>query len=273
MKSSIDAIEQMCHQQVKKADELLRSLEKFGWKDTRPARIKEKRETRFELLDLGETTTVTLATARIPNEFIHAYHDWYSASLALVEGNMPARLNEMLAQHEGVKGAQDGTAPITHLLQGGRMTFDQQIRIASRILHMKSVVGSIAAYMRARLHDVDLVVAQVYVHDELSEAGVLLKGGFVRAAGAVAGVLIERHLKLLCDRHQPSIRYAKAATISRLNDLLRDNSVYDVAQWRKVQWMGDVRNSCDHVRVAEPRKQDVEDLIQEVKKFASLFVV
>lgn len=272
MKSSIDAIEQTCHQQVKKADELLRSLEKFGWKDTRPARTKEKRETSLEILAFGETT-VTLATARIPNEFIHAYHDWYSASLALVEGNMPARLNEMLAQHEGVKGAKDGPTPITHLLQGGRITFDQQIRIASRILHMKSVVGSIAAYMRARLYDVELVVAQAYIRDELSEAGVLLKGGFVRAAGAVAGVLIERHLKLLCDRHQPSIKYAKTATISTLNDVLRDNSVYDVAQWRKVQWMGDVRNNCDHVRVSEPRKQDVEDLIQEVKKFVSLFVV
>lgn len=131
MRSSIDAIEQTCHQQVKKADELLRSLEKFGWKDTRPARTKEKRETSFGLLDFGGTT-VTLATARIPDEFIHAYHDWYSASLALVEGNMPARLNEMLAQHEGVKGTKDGPTPVTHLLQGGRMTFDQQIRIASR---------------------------------------------------------------------------------------------------------------------------------------------
>jgi hypothetical protein len=127
--------------------------------------------------------------------------------------------------------------------------------------------------MKARLHDVELAVAQAYVHDELSEAEVLLKARFIRAAGAIVGVLLERHLKLLCDRHHPRISYTKSPAISQLNDLLRDRGVYDVAQWRRVQWMGDVRNSCDHARTTEPPEKDVEDLIREVGKFVSLFVL
>jgi hypothetical protein len=79
-------------------------------------------------------------------------------------------------------------------------------------------------------------------------------------------------MKLLCDRHQPPISYPASATISKLNDLLKNAGIYDLVQWRKVQWMGDIRNSCDHARTAEPNKQDVEDLIGEVRKFIILFV-
>lgn len=272
MQSIIQAIERRCDEQVQKADDLLKSLEQFGWKDTGPTRTKAKREKKWELHDLGETVEVPAST-RIPAKFIHAYHEWYSASVALVEGNMPSRSSEMVALHEGLRGAKQSPMPMMQLLQLQWMTFDQQLMMASRITHMKSLVSSIPAYMKARLHDVELAVAQAYVHDELSEAEVLLKARFIRAAGAIVGVLLERHLKLLCDRHHPCISYTKSAAISQLNDLLRDRGVYDVAQWRRVQWMGDVRNSCDHARTTEPPEKDVEDLIREVGKFVSLFVL
>ncbi|MEA3487382.1 MAG: hypothetical protein U9R20_06970 [Thermodesulfobacteriota bacterium] len=186
---------------------------------------------------------------------------------------MPSRSNEVIALHEGIKGVKDAPISMIRLLQSHNMTFEMQVTLASRISHMQSVVASIPAYMNARLYDVELAVAQTYMLDELSEAEVLLKSRFVRAAGGMAGVLLERHLKLLCDRHHPPIKYTKSAGISKLNDLLNDSDVYDVAQWRKVQWMGDIRNGCDHARTTEPRKEDARDLISEVGKFISLFVV
>ena len=272
MKSIIQVIDKRCAEQVMRADDLLKALETFGWKDTRPKRTNARKEERFLLPDLHETIEVPASTL-IPSDFIRDYHEWYSGVLALVEGNMPSRTNEVIALHEGIKGAKDAPTPMIRLLQSHNMTFEVQVTLASRISHMQSVVASIPAYMTARLYDVELAVAQAYVRDELSEAEVLLKSRFVRAAGGIAGVLIERHLKLLCDRHHPPIKYTKSAGISKLNDLLKDSGVYDVAQWRKVQWMGDIRNGCDHARTTEPRKEDVRDLISEVGKFVSLFVV
>lgn len=271
MESIIQVIDKRCAEQVKRADDLLKALETFGWKDKRPKRINARKESCL-LLDFPETIEVPASTL-IPNNFIRDYHEWYSGVLALVEGNMPSRISEVIALHEGIKGGKDAPVPMIPLLQSHNMTFEMQITLASRISHMQSVVASIPAYMNARLYDVELVVAQTYVRDELSEAEVLLKSRFVRAAGGMAGVLIERHLKLLCDRHRPPIKYTKSAGISKLNDLLKDSGIYDVAQWRKVQWMGDIRNGCDHARTKEPRKEDVRDLISEVGKFVSLFVV
>ncbi len=153
------------------------------------------------------------------------------------------------------------------------MTFSNQVDMASKIVQVKAIVGSIPHYLDGRLHDLELAVAQAYVNDQLTEAETLLKASHIRAAGAVAGVLLEHHLKLLCDRHQPSIKYTKTAGISKLNDLLKDAAVYDVPQWRKVQWMGDVRNSCDHAHTSEPSKNDVADLTVEVRKFVALFTI
>jgi len=272
VESIIQVIYKRCAEQVKSADDLLKALETFGWKDKRPKRTNARKEERSFVFDLHETIEVPASTL-IPSDFIRDYHEWYSGALALVEGNMPSRTNEVIALHEGIKGAKDAPTPMIRLLESNNMTFEMQVTLASRISHMQSVVDSIPAYMNARLYDVELAVAQAYVRDELSEAKVLLKSQFVRAAGGIAGVLLERHLKLLCDRHHPPIKYTKSAGISKLNDLLKNGGVYDVAQWRKIQWMGDIRNGCDHARTTEPRKEDVRDLISVVSKFVSLFVV
>lgn len=186
---------------------------------------------------------------------------------------MPARRAELVRLHEGVRRTKESEEGARDLLEREYMTFANQLALAGRIRQMQALVGSIPQYLEGHLHDVELAVAQAYVSDQLAEAGILLKAGHVRAAGAVAGVLLERHLKLLCDRHQPPLKYPKSAAISRLNDLLKDAAVYDVAQWRKVQWMGDVRNSCDHAHTDEPRKEHVADLIAEAGKFIALYVI
>jgi hypothetical protein len=41
----------------------------------------------------------------------------------------------------------------------------------------------------------------------------------------------------------------------------------------KVQWMSDVRNTCDHAHSDEPRKEDVAALIAKVRQFVALFVI
>jgi hypothetical protein len=269
----IEVIQEKANELSKEGDKLLEDLEAFGWKDKRPERTEARREEthmdplrRIGIVDIP-------ATSRIPRDFIHQYHKWYASCLALIETNMPSRREELTRIHEGAKGAKVNQNAMLDLLRQDHITFSGQIVIARNITQIKAIVGSVPHYLDGRLHDLELAVAQAYVGDQLTEAQVLLKGGYVRAAGAVAGVLLERHLKLLCDRHQPPIKYTKTVGISKLNDLLKDAAVYDVSQWRKVQWMGDVRNSCDHAHTVEPRKEDVADLIAEVKKFVSLFVI
>ncbi|HSH79130.1 MAG TPA: DUF262 domain-containing protein [Herpetosiphonaceae bacterium] len=104
----------------------------------------------------------------------------------------------------------------------------------------------------------------------LQEAQILFQVGHFVAAGGVAGVALERHLKRLCDRHQPPIVYGRGDGISKINNMLKEAGVYDITQWRQIQWMGDVRNSCDHAGANPPRREDVDNLIQQVRRFIAL---
>ena len=268
MNKIIEVIKDKVKVLLEESDTVIHSLEEFGWKDNRPQKTSEQTTGGFEIMgwDINKTTP---ATTRIPPTFIRHYQQWYASCLAIVEANIPSRLSELRLLHEGNKT----TVGIHGMLMDDTMTFERQISLAQHIRQMAGILASIPNYIEARLYNLELAVAQAYVTDELVEAHVLLKAGHTRAAGGIAGVLLERHLRLLCDRHQPPIKYTKTSGISKLNDALKETGVYDVVQWRKVQWMGDIRNSCDHANKTEPRPQDVDDLIAEVKKFVSLFVL
>ena len=75
MKSIIQVIDKRCAEQVMRADDLLKALETFGWKDTRPKRTNARKEERFLLPDLHETIEVPASTL-IPSDFIRDYHEW-----------------------------------------------------------------------------------------------------------------------------------------------------------------------------------------------------
>ena len=100
--------------------------------------------------------------------------------------------------------------------------------------------------------------------DGLKEAQILLHTGHIVAAGATAGLVLERHLKLLCSQQKPPLVYGQGDGISKVNDLLRKAGIYDTAQWRQIQWMADIRNSCDHPNANPPSREDVSDLTKKV---------
>jgi len=270
----IAAVETRVQRLLGDGDALLVALEECGWKDSRPPRIKAhttSREAQLDELLYGEEKDP--GVARVPAALVEQYQQWYAGCLALVEVTMPARRGELTHAYRGAVRTIGSGPAMLHSLDRDYITFEEQTAIARTITQIKAIVGAAPYYLEGRLHDIELKVAQAYVGDQLGEAQVLLCARHVRSAGAVAGVLLERHLKLLCDRRQPPIAYPRAAAIAKLNDLLRDEGVYDTAQWRRVQWMGDIRNSCDHAGTTEPRMQDVSDLIDEVKKFVALFVM
>lgn len=101
---------------------------------------------------------------------------------------------------------------------------------------------------------------------ELSAASDLLKKGFIRASGAIAGVVLEKHLSQVLDNHNLSTR-KKHPSISDFNDLLKNGDVLDTPNWRQIQRLGDIRNLCDHNKDREPTKDEAQELISGVEKF------
>ncbi|CAD6493542.1 MAG: hypothetical protein LAKADJCE_00536 [Candidatus Argoarchaeum ethanivorans] len=69
-----------------------------------------------------------------------------------------------------------------------------------------------------------------------------------------------------CDKNEPKLKYPKNAAISKLNNILKDSNLLDISDWRKIQYLGDIRNKCNHDKKVEPKKEEVADLILKVKE-------
>jgi hypothetical protein len=112
-----------------------------------------------------------------------------------------------------------------------------------------SVVANIEGELYAELQDSEIVIAR-----QLAKVN-------LRAAGALMGVVIEGHLQKVASNRGVTIT-RKNPTIADLNDPLKSAAVIDTPAWRKISFLGDLRNLCSHKKEVEPTKEQVEELVQ-----------
>jgi hypothetical protein len=205
------------------------------------------------------------------------YQSWYTKALAVVRQLMPDRLKEFeeLYKIEKRKGIDYTTYTISDYLLGLRVTrgvykeevvnpetaffskFQQQLAILrSAYTRLDSILSDITGVLRADLFD-----------NEIDAARSLLKAKHLRAAGTIAGVVLENHLSTVCDNHEIGIR-RKNPTIADYNDSLKNKGILDIPTWRWIQRLGDIRNLCCHVKDRNPTTEEVEELINGVEKAA-----
>ena len=206
---------------------------------------------------------------KLPN-FKENYQSWYSEAQALIKQILPNRLSDFNSHYEFTKVRKEITFAnymVRDYLQGLMITrgynkevvvdgsaaipeFVQQLNILKAARNsLDSSLRNISAILQADLFD-----------SEIDSARGLLKAGFLRGAGAICGVVIEKHLQKVCADHEISVR-KKNPAISDLNQLLKDNDVLDIPQWRYIQHLADLRNISDHAKEREPTKENISDLV------------
>lgn len=99
---------------------------------------------------------------------------------------------------------------------------------------------------------------------EMETAEELNDKGFYRAAGSIAGVVLEKHLRDVCGNHNLKAS-KKKPTMVDYQDLLKNNNIIDTPTWRHLQFLADIRNKCAHPG-EEPTKDEVLSLINWTKK-------
>ena len=98
-------------------------------------------------------------------------------------------------------------------------------------------------------------ILQVDLFDtEIESVAALEKSGYLRAAEAIRGVVIEKHLHYVCDVHNIKISKKNPGS-SDLNELLKTASIITVPQWRFIQHLADIRNICNHAREESQQKK------------------
>jgi hypothetical protein len=141
--------------------------------------------------------------AALPN-FSGKYQKWYSEAQAVIKQALPDRLSDFISYYEYPRVRKQITYEnymIRDYLQGLRITrgggyevivdssaaipeFVQQLNIVKAAKEtLDSVLLDLKAVLQADLFDT-----------EIESSSALAKAGFLRAAGAICGVVIEKHL-------------------------------------------------------------------------------
>jgi uncharacterized protein YukE len=208
--------------------------------------------------------------------FFSRYQEWYSQSRAVVTQLLPERLEEferLYRKDDKRKQMKSDNYTIQDWLLGNRsgedhlgkkyfndagvtfMSFQQQVEILS----------SAATRFNSSLYNIKQLVQADLFDSEIDCAKELLKKGFARAAGAVAGVVLEKHLSQVCENHQAKMS-KKDPGISDLNDLLKKSEIIELHNWRFIQRLADLRNLCDHNKEQEPKDSEIQELLDGVDK-------
>jgi hypothetical protein len=207
--------------------------------------------------------------------FRDKYQSWYSEAKVLIRQLLPDRLSDFVRLYEKPKPRKHISFEnyrIEDCLQGlsvtKSFTNEKVVGPEAAIPHFRqqlAILQSLEERFRSSLFDIRQLVQADLLDSELDAAEELAKNRFTRAAGALAGVVLERHLAEVCDNHEIKIG-KKSPGISDLNDALKSSNVIDIPQWRFIQHLGDIRNLCDHSKSAEPTIEQVNDLLAGARK-------
>lgn len=207
--------------------------------------------------------------------FASAYQRWYSEALTVVRQLLPDRLTDFTRHYEKPKTRKDITYEnyrVEDYLQGLQVTrgYDKEKVVGKdaaipQFQQQLAILNAAEARFESSLFDIRQLVQADLLDSELEAAEHLAKFKFFRAAGAVAGVVLERHLATVCDNHKVSIA-KKNPTIADFNEALKAAAAIDLPQWRFIQHLADLRNMCDHARTPDPTSEQIGDLVAGVKK-------
>ncbi len=199
------------------------------------------------------------------------YQKWYSRVLKVIEFLAPDRLNEFKSYYEvdtKRKSLGYGTYVIQDYIKGvvpnnrDYPNFDSKSQALQNLYNQYTIFHSIWGRLDSAINDIKKSLFSELQDLELENAKSLLKIN-IRAAGIIAGVILESYLHTIVESHKIKMS-KKTPTFIDLNEALKSNQIYDIATWRKISYLADIRNLCAHSKGKEPTKEQVEDLIEGV---------
>ena len=200
--------------------------------------------------------------------FIGQYEIWYTKSLMIMKRLSPERTQDFALLYDNPKRKEVNLS--TYCISDALRGISELLGKYGPWTAMLCVIRQ-TAMLQACLDNLDSTVLNIQTilqadifDSEIESAKHLLKNGFLRAAGVVCGVVIEKHFSEVCKNNSISIS-KKNPTIADYNDALKEN-VYDILEWRRIQRLGDIRNLCGHNKEREPTKEEVFELISGTER-------
>ncbi len=219
---------------------------------------------------------------KIKGSFEKRYQSWYTEAYATIKQLLPDRLSEFEGYYQPDpkrKALNLLTFSIQDWLVGlragediyGKKVFNDLAAAATRFGTQVQILEAASARFDSALLEIRQLVEADLFDSEIDSARELLRNGFSRGAGAIGGVVLEKHLREVCANHGAPV-HKKSPPISDFNDALKTAGTIDVPIWRLIQRLGDIRNLCAHKKEREPTPEEVSELLDGVNKITkSLF--
>ena len=206
------------------------------------------------------------------SSFKSNYNSWYNESLVVIKQLMPERLDDFVSYYRLPKRKEYSYETYTIsdylvslVLTRGKEYVFKPSSIFNKFDQQYEILRSLETRFDSSLYDIKQLLQADMFDSEIDAAKELNKKGFHRAAGAICGVVIEKHLHGVCEARGIAIS-KKNPAINDYNELLKNNDVIDTPTWRLIQRLADLRNLCDHNKTDEPTKENISDLIDGTDK-------
>ena len=201
------------------------------------------------------------------------YQKFYTVSSELLRQVIPSRYDEyrQLYRNEKRKAISVEAYSISDYLAGlsvtrmGKDVFDITSVARQRLISQLSILQSIYQSLDSLLVDLTTVVAADLFDSEIEMARTLIKSKHLRASGALAGVILEKHLA--------SVIFSNSITLSKKNpsisdyiEALKTSGKIDTVQWRGLQRLADIRNLSAHSKGREPTVDEINELVDGVDR-------
>lgn len=226
----------------------------------------------YEKIFDGDNNKARKAVEKLPS-FKSEYQVWFSEAQNVVKQVLPDRFADFNSHYEYPrvrKSISYGNYMVRDYLQGLQVTRSYEVVVDStaainEFRQQLNIIKAARSTLDSVLMDLRGMLQADLFDSEVEAAEALMKAGYMRASGAMCGVVIERHLQSTCAAHNITVR-KKHPNISDLNQLLKDSGIIEVPQWRFVQHLADIRNLCDHAKKKEPSGEEISDLVLGTKK-------
>src|SRR5262249_55061415 len=144
-------------------------------------------------------------------QFSRAYQPWYSEAKAVIKQLLADRLADFVRHYEKPKTRkeisyenytiEDGLQGLRVIRSPGNEVVVDGRAVIPHVQQQLEILKSAKARFKSSLFDIRQLVMADLLDSELDAAKELAGKNFLRAAGAVAGVVLEKHLHQVCQNH------------------------------------------------------------------------
>lgn len=202
----------------------------------------------------------------IRQELLSAYQEWYRTSRELLRRNSFSGLPEF---DQAYGGPGDNFDFYINHYDGSTGVYDpkynQHFEIPFR--NQVALLGSLPSEIESRSHSLLSHLSSEISMDELEQARTLLSNGFVRGAGAIARVALERHIKTI---YTTTTGKSAIPKFDQCIIELTKSGVFEERQRKQLAAVYSIGSDCAHAGKAV-KANEVDQLIKQVKTIVSLW--